>query len=275
MKISSILALGLTAAALATAGACGGTASGRLALGIKDGPPTSSDGRTITKLEIDITKIGLKLNGDQQNQQTGATEEHEVVALDLGTGPAHTIDLLKVTTFSEMVANISLPAGTYDGAELVVSGARVVFADAPTVTVPLVLDGDGHSKAEFEFHFKPAVVVSQTGSTLALIDFVPVVVKDGTGQYRLDHDGVNDQSGEAKDTDEFEVVGSIASLDLAGNKLTLSGTTVGTVDISAARFEVHGAPATKADLAVGQKAQVEGTLDKASGTLMAAKVEVE
>lgn len=272
MKISSILALGLTAAALATAGACGGTASGRLALGIKDGPPTSSDGRTITKLEIDISKIELKPHGEEQNQ-TGANEDKGVVVLAAGT--PHTIDLLKVTTFSEMVANITLPAGTYDGAELVVNGARVVFADAPTVTVPLVLGGDGHSKAQFEFHFKPAVVVSSTGSTLAVIDFLPMVIKDGTGQYRLDHDGINDQSGEANDNDEFEVVGSIATLDLAGNKLTLSGTTVSSVDVSAAKFEMHGAAATKSVLAVGQKVQVEGTLDKASGTLIAAKLEVE
>jgi len=105
MKISSILALGLTAAALTTAGACGGSASGRLALGIKDGPPTSSDGRTIKKLEIDITRIELKPHGDNQSNQTGAHDDKAVVVLDVGTAPAYTIDLLQVTTFAEMVAS--------------------------------------------------------------------------------------------------------------------------------------------------------------------------
>ena len=69
MKTSSILVLGMTALALATAGACGGqsTSRGQLVLGLKDGPPTSSDGRTISKLEIDVTKIELKTEGASQS----------------------------------------------------------------------------------------------------------------------------------------------------------------------------------------------------------------
>jgi hypothetical protein len=270
MKISTIVILGVTAAALATAGACGGS-SGRLALGIKDGPPTSSDGRTITKLEIDITKIELQPDG--QNEQTGQVEEKDVVVFDAGTGAAHTVDLLKVTTFSELVATVTVPTGTYGGAEVSVSGARVVFADAPSVTVPLVLEGDGKSKAEFDFHFKPAAGVTTTGTTLAVIDFVPVVIKDSGGQYRLGHDGMNDHSGEANDQDEFEVESSIATLDLAANKLTLSGSTVN-VDFTSAQIKLHGLVATKAALAVGLKVEVEGTIDKATGTLMASKIEV-
>jgi hypothetical protein len=271
MKISTIVVLGVTAAALATAGACGGS-SGRLVIGIKDGPPTSSDGRTITKLEIDITKIELQSDGE--NEQAGEVEDKDVVVFDAGTGAVHTVDLLKVTTFSELIATVTVPAGTYGEAEVTVNGARVVFADAPSVTVPLVLEGDGKSKAEFDFHFKPAAVVTGTGTTLAVIDFVPVVIKDGAGQYRLGHDGMNDHSGEGNEHDEFEVEGSIATLDLAANKLTLSGSTVTNVDFSSAKIEVHGVAATKAALAKGQKVEVEGTIDKATGALIATKIEV-
>jgi len=278
MKTSSILVLGMTALALATAGACGGqsTSRGQLVLGLKDGPPTSSDGRTISKLEIDVTKIELKTEGASQ-ADAGESDDKDVVVFDAGTGAAHTVDLLTVTTFSEIVANLAVPAGTYEGAELAVSGARVVFADAPTVSVPLTLDGDGHSKAEFRFHFKPnAVVVSATSTTLAVVDFIPVVVKDAAGQYRLGHDGDNDKSGEADEHEhELEIKGNIATIDLAANKLTLSGANISAVDFTNAAIEMNDATATKSALAVGQRIEAEGKLDKATGVLVATKLHVE
>jgi hypothetical protein len=277
MKLSStLLVVGITALALGAAGACGGKSTGRLMLGIKDGPPTSSDGRTITKLEIDITKIELQPDGEGEHQQgdAGQIEDKDVVVFDSGTGPARTIDLLSVTKFSELVANVTVPAGSYGGAEVIVSGARVVFSDAPTVTVPLVLEGDGHSKAEFSFHFKPRAVVTDSGTTLAVIDFIPVVTKDGA-QYRLGHDGTNDESGQAHDHHEFEVKGSISALDLAANKLTLTGAQVTTVDFTNAKITLKGAAGLKTGLAVGQKIEAEGTIDKVSGALIATQLEVK
>jgi hypothetical protein len=258
--------------------ACGSNKpSGQLVLGLKDGPPTSSDNRTISKLEIDVTKIELTPDGDDNHQDLSAAdagtadaggtgEERDVVAFNAGTGAPLTIDLLRVTTFSQLVANITIPAGTYGGAEVTVTGARVFFADAPTVAVVLGLDGDGHSKAEFHFKFKPAAVVAVGSTSMAVIDFVPVVTKDGTG-YRLKHDG-NDESGEHGDGAEIEVSGTVVSFDAAKNLLTLSGAP-GAIDVSTAEIKQKGKPATKADIAVGLRAEAEGSFDPKTSLLVA------
>jgi hypothetical protein len=253
--------------------ACGRGATGTVALGIKDGPPTSSDGRTITSLEIDVTRISLE-RGDQSTTAADAGQpqaNEDVVAFDAGTGAPKTIDLLKVTTFSELVATLQIPTGTYESSEVVISGARVVFADAPTVTVPLTLDGDGRSKAEFHFHFKPAVTVSATGSTLAVIDFVPVVVKDSSGSYRLNHDGEKDDSGEKSNGGDVEMKGTIATLDTVAHTLTLAGSST-VVVFTNARIDLGSATAA---LAVGLKVEVEGAYDPASGHLLATSVQLK
>lgn len=274
MKTLSTLALGLSLLALASAGACGGKATGHLILGVKDGPPVSSDGRAIASLQVDISRI--KLSQDEQKNMSGSTsgpQSEDVVVFDAGTGPARTIDLLAVTKFSELMASVEVPAGTYNGAELVVTGARIVFADAMAVSVDLALEGDGHQKAEFEFKFKPNATVSATGTTVAVIDFVPTVTKDGA-IYRLGHDGEHDESGETNDHNEMEVTGKIVGVDLMHHTLTLSGG-VANIDISAATVTKNHVAAALSDLAVDQMVEVEGALDKASLTLVAKEIKIK
>ncbi len=291
MKNTSKVVFGIAALALGAVVACGSRASGKLVLGIKDGPPTSSDGRTISKLEIDIAQVEVHASGQGQQDQVDAGQhsdadagqhsdaeennDKDLVVFDAGQGAAKTVDLLQVTTFSALVANLTVPAGSYDGAQVLVTGARVVFADAPAVTVQLALEGDGHSKAEFDFHFRPAAVVSDKGTTLAVIDFVPLVTKDAAGAYRLGHDGENDKSGEMDNHHELEVKGTIATLDLAGHKLTLTGAEVGTIDFANATFKMHGSMATNTSLALGQKIEVEGTFDAATGAILATRIEIQ
>ena len=290
MKTNSKVVSGFAALALVAVVACGSMANGKLVLGIKDGPPTSSDGRTVSKLEIDITKVEVRPESaaeasadaghhdesDAGEHSKGAgSDDNEVMVFDAGTGAVRTVDLLQVTTFSALLANVTVPAGTYEGAEVTVTGARVTFADAPTVAVPLTLDGDGRSKAGFHFHFKPAAVVSAQGTTVAVIDFVPVVVKDASGAYRLDHDGVNDKSGEADEHHEMELKGTIATIDATAHKLTLTGAAVGTIDFTNATIKTDGSTATSPSLAVGQRIEVEGTFDKTTGAILATRIQIE
>lgn len=277
MKTLSTVTL-LSLLAIACGGACGGKASGHLVLGIKDGPPVSSDGRTITSLVVDISRI--KLSQDEERNMSGSSsgpQSEDVVVVDAGTGPARSVDLLQVTTFSQLVASVQIPAGSYDGAEVVVTGARAVFADAPTATVDLALEGDGHHKAEFEFKFKPNANVKETGTSVAVIDFVPVVTKVGVGAtatYRLGHDGEHHESGEANDHNEIEVTGKIVKVDLAGHKLTLDGA-IASIDISAATVKQNHADATLSALAVGQTVEAEGALDKTTLTLAAKEIKIK
>jgi hypothetical protein len=273
-------ALVMIAAVAASIGACKSTtkASGRVALSVKDGPPISSDKRTIAKLEIDITRIALSTDSDGQNGPDVRTDagpdtgEQDVVAFDAGTGAPHTVDLLTVTTFSSLVTTATVPAGTYGGADVTISGARVVFSDDPTKTVALVLEGDGRSHAEFEFKFKPAATVTTTTTSLAVIDFVPVVTKDALGQYWLGHDGDNDQSGESNEGGEVELKGTIATV--SGNTITL-GTPAATVDVSTAKIEKAGAAATVKDLAVGQTVSLEGRFDSKTSVITANEVHIK
>ncbi len=169
---------------------------------------------------------------------------------------------------------MTVPAGTYDGAEVKVTGARAVFADAPSTTVTLQLEGDGHSLADFDFKFKPPATVSTSGTTVAVIDFVPVVVKDASGQYQLGHDGEHDESGEANDHDEMEFKGKIATLDVAGSNLTLDSAPGMTVTFANAAIHTAQGTATTSALAVGQAVEVQGSLDKATSTLVATEIEI-
>ncbi len=283
MKLSSIAAIGLGLCTVVGTGvACGPKANGRVVIGVKDGPPTSSDGRTISSLEVDITRIELESKGSSVQQQ-GADggsaddnkneQEEDVIVFDAATGGARTIDLLTVTSFSALVANTTVPAGTYENARISISAARVVFADAPTISVPLILEGDNKkSKAAFEFKFKPAVVVSATGTAVAVIDFVPTVQKDGSA-YHLGHDGEHDDSGEKHEGAELEIHGKVASFDAAKKLLTLDSGVV--IDVSTATLELRGHAAQASDITVGQRAEVEGQLDVATGTLMAKQVNLE
>lgn len=287
MKATTKVVSGLVALALVAAGACGGKANGKLVLGIKDGPPTSSDGRTITRLEVDISKVEIHPDGEGQHQSTGGKDEadgghadqadagqeedKDVVVFDAKTaGGARTVDLLKVTTFSALLANLDVPAGSYGGAQVVVTGARVVFSDAPSAVVPLSLEGDGHSKAEFDFHFKPAAVVNEQGTTLAVIDFVPVVTKSGA-QYLLGHDN-NDQSGEGDDHNELDLEGTISTVDQAKGTLTMSSG--GFASINFANATIKGGSGAAA-LKAGAKIELKGTLDKKTGALNATKIELQ
>jgi hypothetical protein len=258
-------------------GACKkGMQTGRVALSVKDGPPTSSDHRTITKLEIDITRIQLSTDSNNENDTAGGADQdqEDVVAFDAGSGAAHTVDLLKVTTFSELITTANVPAGTYGGATVAISGARAVFLDDPNTTVTLVLEGDGQTHAEFDFKFKPpAKVAPGSSTTLAVIDFVPVVTKDALGKYWLGHDGNNDESGEANDGAEVEMKGTIATV--SGNTITLGPDPVATVDVSTATIEKGGAAATKADLSKGQKVELEGRFDSATGVITAKDIRIE
>jgi hypothetical protein len=250
------------------------TLRGRIALAIKDGPPKSSDGREITKLEIDITKIaleadGVETGGTADDNNEGNSEETGVVVFDAGTGKPRTVDLLKVTTFSELLTTVTVPAGTYGGAEISLSGARAVFKDDTTQTpVTLVLEGDGKNTAEF--------------------DFVPVVSKDAAAHYWLGHDGVNDQSGEvgqhgesgdAGDGEhgnkgEVEVKGKIATAGT--DTLTLDSQTSAPVNFAAATITLsNGSPGAKTDLKVGTAVEVEGAFDTATGAITAHDIRIE
>ena len=280
MKISSIVAMGL-GAAMAVTFACGQRPSGHVVIGVKDGPPTSSDGRTISSLEVDITRIELEAKGTDGQHVDGGTadnkneQEEDVTVFNAGSGTPRTIDLLKVTTFSALVADANVPAGIYENARVVIAGARVVFADAPGISVPLVLEGDGKkSKAHYEFKFKPAVTVSTSGTAVAVIDFVPMVQKDGTGAYHLGHDGEHDDSGQKHEGAELEIHGTVASYDAVKNLLTLEGSPA-PIDVSTASFKLHGQAAAATDITKGQRAEVEGQLNATTGTLIATKVELE
>jgi len=276
MKTSKLVSImTIVAATVVATGACKSSKpSGRIAISIKDGPPTASDGRIISALEIDITRIELDpdgVNATSNTENGGDSQDEDVVVFDAGSGAPRTIDLLKVTTFSELVATANVPAGQYGGATVAVSGARAVFSDDPSKTkVALVLEGDGRSKAEFDFKFKPPAKVVAGNSTMAVIDFVPKVNKDAMGKYWLSHDGDNDQSGEAENGGEVEVTGTIATV--ASNTLTMGPAPLVTVDFSAAVITRSGATASKSDLAPGQKVEAEGRLNPATGIIAAKEI---
>jgi hypothetical protein len=279
MKTSKLVSIiTVVIAVVVTAGACkSSTPSGRIAVGIKDGPPTASDGRIISALEIDITRIELEpdgVNATSNTEDGGDSQNNDVVVFDAGSGAPRTIDLLKVTTFSALVANAAVPAGQYGGATVVVSGARAVFSDDPSnAKVALVLEGDGRSKAEFDFKFKPHAKVAEGGSTMAVIDFVPKVNKDAMGKYWLSHDGDNDESGEVEKGGEVEVTGVIATV--TSNTFTIGPSPLVTVDFSAAEITRSEATASKSDLAPGQKVEAEGRLDPATGTIAANEIHIK
>jgi hypothetical protein len=115
--------------------------------------------------------------------------------------------------------------------------------------------------------------VTTTTTSLAVIDFVPVVTKDALGQYWLGHDGNNDQSGESNEGGEVELKGTIATV--SGNTITLGPDPVATVDVSTATIEKGGAAATKADLSKGQKVELEGRFDSATGVITAKDIRIE
>jgi hypothetical protein len=139
--------------------------------------------------------------------------------------------------------------------------------------VALVLEGDGRSKAEFDFKFKPPAKVPEGSSTMAVIDFVPKVNKDAMGKYWLSHDGDNDESGEAHNGGEVEVTGTIATV--TSNTLTIGPAPLVTVDFSAAVITRNGATASKSDLAPGQKIEAEGRLDHATNIIAAKEIRIK
>lgn len=294
MKASSIAAIGIgVCAVLGASFACGSRANGKVVVGVKDGPPTSSDGRTIASLQVDITRIELeaKDEGDERAADGGedhhsadagtadggeAKDEHEedVTVFEAGAAGPRTLDLLTVTSFSALMANTTVPAGTYQNARISISGARVVFSDASTVTVPLILEGDGkRSKAHYEFKFRPPVTVGASGTAVAVIDFVPTVQKDGSGNYHLGHDGEHDDSGERHETASLEVHGKVVSYDAVKKVLTLD--TGAAIDVSAATIVLRGQTVLATAITAGLRAEVQNRLDATTGALVATRVELE
>ena len=212
----------LTAALVAACGSGSGGGHGSVPMGmaafaLRDGTLQSSDGRVVTSLFVEISRITIQSNGDGQheddeqengddhdgNDNQNGDDDHdgiEVVVFDMNRdngGVPRVIDLLTLTNSGVLFNMLRIPVGVYDSAVVTLEGATALFEDDPTQTpVDLAIDGD--SGSDFEFDFQPPVHVTTAATSLGAIDFVPVITLEGTG-YTLSHDGDTDSSGECDD----------------------------------------------------------------------------
>jgi hypothetical protein len=211
---------------------------------IRDGTVQSSDGRTVTSVFVEVSRITLHQDGDGEHgddtdddqgdgngenlnsnddggdgDQGGGHHQHgshgvDVVVFDMfanNGGVPRVVDLLTLTNSGALFNMLRIPVGTYSGGAVTLVGASAIFEDDPTQTpVPLAIDGDEGSRFDFDFH--PPVAVTEAATTIAAIDIVPVITLEGTG-YTLSHDGDSDESGECGDGDlEIEVEGTVGSV---------------------------------------------------------------
>lgn len=280
----------LIALALGTAG-CGGShgsksgmggtpypSTGKTAVLLTDGPiQVVNDNRTIITLEIDITRVTLESAGNEESGGNDGVDGGAVVVFDTARGDnggnPMTVDLLALTDSSTLLGLLNVPVGTYDEARLTVSAARAEFEDTPGVLVALVLGSEGEGPAgRFEFEFDPPVTVTADGTTVASIDFVPVVTKVGD-DYVLTHDHISDQSGEEGENAGVHFTGAITSVSDDFNTIMVEGVSEA-IDVSAAAIEADDMAVDKTSLAVGQRVKVEGMLDASLGTIVATEVEI-
>ena len=251
------------------------TSGGMTAVLLTDGPiQVVNDNRTIVSLEIDITRVTLE---SEESESDEFEAEDKVVVFDAASGDNGgnplTVDLLALADSSALLGLLTVPLGTYEEAKLTISAARAEFEDDPGVLVDLVLGGDDDGPAGvLEFEFDPPVTVSAEGTTVATIDFVPVVTKVGD-QYVLTHDGDNDESGESEQDEDIQFKGAITSISGDLTTITIEGVSE-PIDISGAKIEVNDVEAGPSSLAVGQVVKVEGVLDATLNVIVASEVEV-
>ena len=280
----------LLAFALGIAG-CGGSHSGKSGMGssaypstgktavlLTDGPiQVVNDSRTIITLEIDITRVTLESAGNEDAGENNGDNGEAVVVFDTARGDNGgnplTVDLLSLSDSSTLLGLLNVPVGTYDEARLTVSAARAEFEDTPGVLVALVLGSEGEGPAgRFEFEFDPPVTVTADGTTVATIDFVPVVTKVGD-EYVLTHDNLNDQSGEEGEDAGVHFTGAITSVSDDFNTIMVEGVSEA-IDVSTAVIEANDMAVDKTSLAVGQVVKVEGMLDSSLGVVVATEVQI-
>ena len=229
--------------------ACSGGSSksgpmGMAAIVMRDGTVQSSDGRTVTSVFVEISRITLRTHV-QHGDDGGADEDHhamndnqnggdddqgedqqdddspapEVVVFDMfrdNGGVPREVDLLTLTDSGVLLNMRRIPVGSYDRASVTLVGATALFEDDTTQTpVTLLLASD-----TMKVSFHPPVEVSKTGTTVAAIDIVPVLTFDGTN-YTLSNDTSSDHSGSCGDGElEIEVQGTVNSI--AGDTLHLT-----------------------------------------------------
>ena len=247
------------------------TSMGMTAVLLTDGPiQVVNDNRTIVHLEIDITRVTLE---SEEGESDEVEAEDEVVVFDAASnGGPLTVDLLTLSDSSVLLGLLNVPLGTYEEAKLKISAARAEFEDDPGVLVDLVLGGEEEGPAgELEFEFKPPVTVSAEGTTVATIDFVPVVTKVGD-QYVLTHDGENDESGESEQGEDIHFTGAITSISDDLSTITVEGVS-DPIDVSGAEIEVNDDALGPSSLVVGLVVKVEGVLDPSTNVIIASEVE--
>ena len=278
--------------------ACSGGSSGHsgpmgmAAIVIRDGAVQSSDGRTVTSVVVEISRITLRsaaaTDGDDEHEDHhamnddgngggddqgdddqgedgggGGQQPTDVVVFDMfrdNGGVPREVDLLTLTDSGMLLNMRRIPVGTYSKAFVTLVGASALFEDDPTQTpVPLLIDGDIGST--FKVDFQPPVVVSETGTTVAAIDIVPVITLTGT-DYTLSNDGSSDQSGGCGDGElEIEVEGTVSTV--TGDQIELTNFPI-VVDLS----EI--APVM---VAPGMQVEISGFMQ--NGVMIAQSLEIE
>jgi hypothetical protein len=235
--ILSGLVLGAALVAACSSGSSNSTPTGMAAIVLRDGTVQSSDGRTVTSVFVEVSRITLKTaeaddddhddDGNRENDDGDDDDgdhddgDHdggtEVVVFDMfldNGGVPREIDLLTLTNSGVLFNMLRIPVGTYDEGTVTIIGASAIFEDDPTQTpVTLAIAGDDGSDSEFDFDFHPPVVVTTAVTSIAAIDIVPVITLDN-GVYTLSHDDDSDHSGGCGDDElEIEVEGTISAVD--------------------------------------------------------------
>jgi len=277
--------------------ACGGSGGGRGPTGtagfvLRDGAVQTSDGRTVTSLIIDISRITARSrdttqgddddaddhddddehhSGDDQGDDDDQGEDEgdhdhggqSVVVFDMDLdhgGTPRKIDLMTLTNSGVLLIMLDVPVGTYDRVTITLAGARAVFEDDPTQT-PVELAIHGDDGADFRFDLQPPVVVSTGATSVAVIDFVPVITLHN-GVYTLSHDVATDESGDCGDRDlDVEVHGTVGSV--AGSHFVLEPY----------GLEVDLSQMDPVLLVAGMQVEVEGSFE--DGVLVAHTFEIE
>lgn len=176
------------------------------------------------------------------------------------------------------LGSASIPAGTYTAAQITIGPTMQLFKNGSAVGDPLPVDAtlprDASGHPILTDTFKTAKTITTTGVNTIIVDFnlARFVVRDskvfpvvGEG----DPDGVNDPGRH----NGSEYVGTVSALTGSTPNLTFTLTyanaQTATVTTTASTT-IYGS----ANLANGANVEVSGTLDAATGMLVATQVEV-
>ncbi len=216
-------------------------------------------------------------NGDGEGEEDGALVTVYEDAFD--------VDLLDLTSLSQVLTSAGIPAGRYCRIILEIEDPRLVLVADPATVIT-----DIHLTANGRLFIKDRFEVEAGDEVIIVINFGGIhLVPRGNGGYVLTpkvHAEVN--AGEL----EIELEGEITSINLDTQiievvggeggvfEVVLSGETIiKTDDDSDDEFDVRTEDGgdmllTSADLQVGQHVEVEGTLSE-GGQVLAHEIEIE